>query len=129
MMASLPSRRDFTRYLTISDLSYRAFSLTWVHQCYIYGTKESVYLGKEFNSTGLSWLPFHCFGTQCNNGRNEATGNFVLTTQKFSFSWELKWPQEKLKIMLMQNFGVTSKEHYGMSWYFWSGQLQFILLN
>ena len=24
--------------------------------------------------------------------------------------------------MLMQNFGVTNKEHYGMLWYFWSGQ-------
>ena len=23
----------------------------------------------------------------------------------------------------MQNFGVTNKEHYGMLWYFWSGQL------
>ena len=32
----------------------------------------------------------------------------------FNFSRELKWPQEKLKIMLMQNFGVTKKEHYGM---------------
>ena len=25
--------------------------------------------------------------------------------------------------MLMQNFGVTNKEHYGMLWYSWSGQL------
>ena len=25
--------------------------------------------------------------------------------------------------MLMQNFGLTNKEHYGMLWYFWSGQL------
>ena len=24
--------------------------------------------------------------------------------------------------MPMQNFGVTDKEHYGMLWYFWSGQ-------
>ena len=32
----------------------------------------------------------------------------------FSFSWELKWPQEKLKTMLKQNFGVTNKEHYVM---------------
>ena len=54
----------------------------------------------------------------------------MIVTQKFcisivfSFSWELKWPQEKLKTMLMQNFGVTNKEHYGMLWYFWSGQLQ-----
>ena len=29
---------------------------------------------------------------------------------------------EKLKTMLMQYFGVTNKEHYGMLWYFleWS---------
>ena len=26
--------------------------------------------------------------------------------------------------MLMQNFGVTNKEHYGMLWYFWSGQFK-----
>ena len=42
----------------------------------------------------------------------------------FSFSWELKWPQEKLKTMLMQNFGLTKKEHiivcYGI---FCGGQL------
>ena len=40
----------------------------------------------------------------------------------FSFSWELKRPQEKLKTMLMQKFGVTKKEYYGMLWYFleWS---------
>ena len=25
--------------------------------------------------------------------------------------------------MLMQNFGVTNKEHYGMLWYFWCAQL------
>ena len=25
--------------------------------------------------------------------------------------------------MLMQIFGVTNKEHYGMLWYFWSSQL------
>ena len=40
----------------------------------------------------------------------------------FSFSWELKLPQEKLKTMVMQNCGVINKEHYGMLWYFleWS---------
>ena len=40
----------------------------------------------------------------------------------FNFSWELKWPREKLKTMLKQNFGVTKKEHYGVLWYFleWS---------
>ena len=28
--------------------------------------------------------------------------------------------------MLMQNFGVTNKEHYGMLRYFWSGQLNIV---
>ena len=39
----------------------------------------------------------------------------------FSFSWELKWPQKKLKTMLMQHF-EANKEYYGMLWYFleWS---------
>ena len=36
----------------------------------------------------------------------------------FSFSWELKWPQVKMKTMLVQNFGVTNEEHYAMLWYF-----------
>ena len=35
----------------------------------------------------------------------------------FSLSWELKWPQEKLKTMLAQNFGVTNKEYYSMLWH------------
>ena len=30
-----------------------------------------------------------------------------------SITWEFKWPQKKLKTMLLQNFGVTNKEHYG----------------
>ena len=42
----------------------------------------------------------------------------------FSFSWGHFNCQEKLKTMLMQNFGATNTEHYGMLWYFWSGQLQ-----
>ena len=29
--------------------------------------------------------------------------------------------------MLMQNFGVTNKELYGMLWYFWSGQFTHLL--
>ena len=45
----------------------------------------------------------------------------------FSFSRELKWPQEKLKTMLMQNFGVTNKEHYGMLWYFLEWSIVFSL--
>ena len=31
--------------------------------------------------------------------------------------------------MLMQNFGGTNKEHYGMLWYFWSGQLNLVRCN
>ena len=40
----------------------------------------------------------------------------------FSFNWGHFNSWEKLKTMLMQNIGVTSKEHYGMLWYFleWS---------
>ena len=37
-------------------------------------------------------------------------------------SWDHFNPQEKLNTMLMQNFGVTNKEHYGMLWYIWSDQ-------
>ena len=46
-----------------------------------------------------------------------------MARSRFSFSWELKWPQENLKTMLIQNLGVTNKEHNGMLWYFWSGQI------
>ena len=40
----------------------------------------------------------------------------------FGVSWGHCNSQEKLKTMLMQNFGVTNKERYGMLWYFleWS---------
>ena len=40
----------------------------------------------------------------------------------FSFAWGYFNSQEKLKTMLMQNCGVTNKEHYGVFWYFleWS---------
>ena len=45
-------------------------------------------------------------------------GEVVRVEISFSLSlWKLKWPQEKLNTMLMQNFGVTNKEHYGMFWY------------
>ena len=54
----------------------------------------------------------------------------VCISSVFSFSWELKWPQEKLKTMLIQIFGVTKKEHYGMLWYFleWSNAIYFAIL-
>ena len=40
----------------------------------------------------------------------------------FSFSWELNWPQDKLKTMLMQTLGPTKSIMvcYGI---FWNGQL------
>ena len=34
-------------------------------------------------------------------------------------------PRETENNMLRQNLGVTNKEHCGMLWYFWSGQLAF----
>ena len=48
----------------------------------------------------------------------------LFVTQKFyisivfNFSWGHFNSQEKLKTMLMQNFWLTNKEHYGMLWYF-----------
>ena len=42
----------------------------------------------------------------------------------FSFSWGHFNSQEKLDTLLMHNFGVRDKDHYGMLWYFWSGQLE-----
>ena len=45
----------------------------------------------------------------------------ILHKRCLQFLLGVKWPQEKLKTMLMQNLGVTNKEHYGM---LWSGQLE-----
>ena len=42
----------------------------------------------------------------------------------FNFSFGHFNSQEKLKTMLMQNFGVTNKEHYGMLWYFLERSIQ-----
>ena len=46
----------------------------------------------------------------------------ILHKHCLRFLLGVKWPQEKLKTMLMQNFGVTNKQYYGMLWYFleWS---------
>ena len=44
--------------------------------------------------------------------------NFAYLSIVFSFSWGHLNSQEKLKTMLMQNFGATIKKHYGMLWYF-----------
>jgi len=44
----------------------------------------------------------------------------------FSFSWGLKWPQEKLKTMLVQNFGLQRKSILVCYGIFWSGQLPYI---
>ena len=43
------------------------------------------------------------------------TPKFRISTV-FSFSWGHFNSQEKLKTLLMQNFGATNKEHYGMLW-------------
>ena len=43
------------------------------------------------------------------------TDHPVLSTYNFKCCLP---PQEKLKKMLIQNFGVTNEEHYGMLWYF-----------
>ena len=50
----------------------------------------------------------------------------ILRKHCLQFLLGLKWSQEKLKTMLMQNFGVTNKEHYGLLRYFWSGQFRYL---
>ena len=46
----------------------------------------------------------------------------ILHKDFLQFLLGVKKAQEKLKTILMQNFGLTNKEHYGMLWYFleWS---------
>ena len=46
----------------------------------------------------------------------------ILHKHCVQFLLGVKMAQKKLKTMLMQNLGVTNKEHYGMLWYFleWS---------
>ena len=53
----------------------------------------------------------------------------ILHKHCFQFLMGVKWPQEKLKTMLMQTFGVTNKEIMVCYGIFWSGQLldKFIL--
>ena len=57
-----------------------------------------------------------------------ATPEFCISIV-FIFSWELKLAQEKLKTMLMQNFGVKNKEHYGMLWYFLEWSIRELVSN
>ena len=42
----------------------------------------------------------------------------ICISTDFSFSWGHFNSPEKLKTMLIQNFGVTNKEYYGMLWHF-----------
>ena len=72
-------------------------------------------------------LFYHVRGTIDHSRKYHNRQTIILTLKfcisiVFSFSWELKRPQEKLKTMLMQNLGVKNKEYYGMLWYFleWS---------
>ena len=46
----------------------------------------------------------------------------ILHKHCLQFSWELKWPQEKLKTMLMQNLGWQTKAIMVCCGIFWSGQ-------
>ena len=50
--------------------------------------------------------------------RSKTLHNYCL-----QFLVEVKMAPREPETMLMQNFGVTNQEHYGMLWYFWSGQL------
>ena len=59
---------------------------------------------------------------QLTTPENTISYHMHMHMHRFQFSWGHFNSQEKLKIMLMQNFGVTNKERYGMLWHFleWS---------
>ena len=48
----------------------------------------------------------------------------IFYKHRLQFLLGAKMAQEKLKTMLMQNFGVTNKEHYGMLCYFLEWSIQ-----
>ena len=50
----------------------------------------------------------------------------ILHKHCLQFRFRVKRPQEKLKTMLMQNFGMTNKEYYGMLWYFLEWSIPFM---
>ena len=56
--------------------------------------------------------------------RSKTLHNYCL-----QFLVEVKMAPREPETMLMQNFGVTNQEHYGMLWYFWSGQFNKCLEN
>ena len=49
----------------------------------------------------------------------------ILHKHCFQFLLELKWPQEKLKTMFMQNLGWQTKSIMVCYGIFWSGQLHY----
>ena len=63
-------------------MAYRVFSLTWPLsiQIYIIGTKESIYVRKEFNPRGLVWNTNMAAVTSCENAVyvGEAIGGVTI---------------------------------------------------
>ena len=66
-------------------------------------------------------LPHHRLRS-CTEINNIPYHNTLCISIVFTFFWGHFNSQDKLKTMLMQSFGVTNKEYYGMLWYFlqWS---------
>ena len=90
-----------------------------------------IFLGKWFTARpGKKFLVRLCLFRRLNFERKEQMSKpKQLTTPENTMTYHNALclsphfnSQEKLKTILMQNFGVTNKEHYGMSWYFleWS---------
>ena len=61
------ARNSYKKKKRRSNVLIECFHSRDQHLCKFIGTKESVYIRKEFNSTGLvwdsTWPPFYCFGT------------------------------------------------------------------
>ena len=120
-LSDSPNNFFFTSYFHQILMWLFAATLTFIGQRFASASKYQ-YSGRKTNFTtnqlnnGLHWplLKLHHNIPWCSLS---VTPKFCISIV-FSFAWELKWSQEKLKTTLMSNFGVTKKEHYGVSWYF-----------
>ena len=83
----------------------------------------SIWLDIAFNYSLLR-TPVGCIKCECHYScvQTPPPPSLQQKSKKGRNCAELTTPEEKLKTMLVQNFGVTNKERYGMLWYFlrWS---------
>ena len=82
----------------------------------------SIWLNIAFNysflRTPVGWIKCEChYWLVCVQTLPPASHSLQQKSKKGRNCAELTSPEEKLKTMIVQNFGVTNKERYGMLWY------------